>query len=183
MAMGTARIERPRLQTDQCPQGPRIPLSLKPPAGSVEQCTLFGIARSRFTNVLRGITGRKEGYCGSKSNERYRKSYCRRSNQNTQENQIINSVIEDHIATHRRFAIITVANRQICFRIDTVSDVTVLTTNSWKRLDRPRRKMFQEIQSSSTADTQEKIVSGNPVKFLGQLSCAFSFGHRKVEVN
>uniref|UniRef100_A0A5S6QAU4 RNA-directed DNA polymerase n=1 Tax=Trichuris muris TaxID=70415 RepID=A0A5S6QAU4_TRIMR len=118
-----------------------------------------------------GITGHKEGYCQNVAKERRQKWHRAQSNRWTQKTGRINSGIDDNLATHRRFATITVDNRKIDFRIDTGSDLTLLTESTWKRLGRPLL---------SGSDTRAKDVSGNSVELLGQLFCCFSFRKRKV---
>uniref|UniRef100_A0A5S6Q443 RNA-directed DNA polymerase n=1 Tax=Trichuris muris TaxID=70415 RepID=A0A5S6Q443_TRIMR len=118
-----------------------------------------------------GGTGHKEGYCEKQSKGTRREGYCGRSNRSTRTTHRVNSVTGDSIAVHRRFVSVTVLDHQIRFRIDTGSDLTLLTRKTWKRLGIPRL---------SAVDTQAKDVSGNQIEILGQLRCSFTFGDRMV---
>ncbi|MFH4976831.1 hypothetical protein AB6A40_003540 [Gnathostoma spinigerum] len=115
-----------------------------------------------------GQSGHKEGYCSARKQDRNRPrsrpqqphaKESRRSNG-------VHAVFKPNLSVYRRFAFISVNGQHLKFRVDTGSDITVLSQRTWERLGSP------SLTSTSLEATD---VSGNTMSFLGQLDCDFRF--------
>lgn len=124
----------------------------------VQQCE-FSNHKCQQCNKI----GHKEGYCNC-----IRKS--NKSKKFKDSNASTNVINVNNVSTQskRKYVTVNINNVPVKLQIDTASDITIISRDTWEKIHKP------SITNSSQI---AKDASSNCIKFLGEFECSISFQH------
>lgn len=70
------------------------------------------------------------------------------------------------IKNNRKYIVVSVNNKPVCFQFDTASDITLISQTSWKLLGEP---------CLSATDHIARSASGDQIHLTGELTCNVTF--------
>lgn len=100
--------------------------------------------------------GHKESHCRQKLN----------SGRSRHQSNIVFSADGGSLNRRRKYITLYIDSHPVTLQIDTASDITIISRNTWISLGQPPYQSTKRIA---------KNASGDPIPFLGELTCDFSF--------
>uniref|UniRef100_A0A5S6QGC4 RNA-directed DNA polymerase n=1 Tax=Trichuris muris TaxID=70415 RepID=A0A5S6QGC4_TRIMR len=121
-----------------------------------------------------GKKGHKDGYCSCSSGRhvKQQRPTARRKPKKQYRANGVYAIIGDDICRYRKYAVVTANGHPINFRVDTGSDLTLLSSKTWTSIGHP---------SLCPPSVDARDVAGNQVKLLGELVCTFGFNGSAVQ--
>uniref|UniRef100_A0A5S6R6A2 RNA-directed DNA polymerase n=1 Tax=Trichuris muris TaxID=70415 RepID=A0A5S6R6A2_TRIMR len=177
-ALSAAKNKRVTWQKPLCRFGTARPAETKQPRSPCWLCGAMHFVRfcpyRNHTCSECGKRGHKEGYY--KCRVRYNATSSLQTGKWKPKKKYkangVHAVAGKHISCFQKYASILVNGQSVHFRIDTGSDLTLLSKTTWERLG---------CLALRPASVEARDVSNNPINFLGELSCTFSFNELSVQ--